>query len=264
MKGSHSAPQTVMEETVQPVLWSLSQPVSATSLKSTATDKKTCLTKKKYAHFSAAAVSMGKQSPGLGSSKRVNLDISHFSDSKPSKLMRANSAHCKSPTRSTTGIDNGYYDHDELSNQSPKQIKVAWNKPVESSSVNEKADRTISTSLSVFENIASPADSSSPVSQDPHEYDALTFSVLEIHFPPATTPTLGLPRPSVPPESQVKRYYSLVENAISDQMVAPLSKEWIKKTHDFIPKSLKIDFKETLDMLDEVRFVDLLRQFQKH
>ena len=43
-----------------------------------------------------------------------------------------------------------------------------------------------------------------------------------------------------------------VENAILTSMVAPLSKEWKKKTHEFLPKTLRYDFKETLDELDKV------------
>ncbi|RMX56942.1 hypothetical protein pdam_00011068, partial [Pocillopora damicornis] len=83
------------------------------------------------------------------------------------------------------------------------------------------------------------------------EHDDETLSVLNICFPPSTTPTFGLSRSVSPLESERERYNSLVEKAIHTSMVAPLSREWKKKTHDFLPKSLKQDFKETLDALDK-------------
>ena len=46
-----------------------------------------------------------------------------------------------------------------------------------------------------------------------------------------------------------------MENAIVANMVAPLSKEWKRKTHDFLPKDLRQNFKETLDDLDKVELL---------
>lgn len=245
---------------MQPVSWT--RPASS---KSSSTDSKTATTKKTRAQFNTTASKSGRCSPETDCSKRVSLDTSHLSDSKPPKLKRVSSAHGtvrKSASRATTGVDSGYYDHDELTSQSPKQTKLAWTKPAaETSHVTKTVDRTLSTSFSVSEShqedTASPADSTTPTTQDSREYDAITLSVLRIHFPPATTPTLGLPRPALPPESQAQRYYNLVENAISDQMVAPLSKEWRKKTHDFLPKNLRNLYKETLNILDEVRILGI-------
>lgn len=50
----------------------------------------------------------------------------------------------------------------------------------------------------------------------------------------------------------VFRYYSLVENAIGVHMVAPLSEEWKRNTHNFVPQKLRESFKETLRQLDKV------------
>lgn len=85
------------------------------------------------------------------------------------------------------------------------------------------------------------------------EHDEETLSVLNLRFPPSTTPTLGLSQSVLPPESQLERYYSLVENAIIANMVAPLNNEWKKKTHDFLPKDLRESLKNTLEELDKVK-----------
>ena len=104
-----------------------------------------------------------------------------------------------------------------------------------------------------FHETRSPGDIPSSLSQVSRDHDEETLSVLGITFPLATTPTLGLPRAVLPPESEQKRYYSLIEGSISSNMVAPLSKEWKKKTHEFLAKSLRQEFKETLDEIDKVR-----------
>ena len=109
-----------------------------------------------------------------------------------------------------------------------------------------------------------PSDDSSPEAtlrvavaaqapQGSREHDEETLCVLRLAFPPATTPTLGLPRAVSPPESEKQRYYGLVEAAISGEMVAPLSRDWKSSTHEFLDKALRQDFRETLEELDKVR-----------
>ena len=251
----------MLDETIQPVF--SARPFSPTSVKSTPTNStKTGTTKRTHAHFNNTISRLERHSPEPEASKRVSLDASYLSDSKPPRLKRVNSAHAHSTPSKSPG-DSGYYDHNEVLSHSAtsKQTKIAWAKhaPTGNSYATDTIDDTISLGFMISEaqdineNSISPGYSTIPAFQDPREYDAESLSVLSINFPPATTPTFGLPRAVVPPDSQVKRYYSLVDNAIADQMVAPLSKEWKKKTHDFLPKHLRDEYKDTLVLLDEVR-----------
>ena len=51
------------------------------------------------------------------------------------------------------------------------------------------------------------------------------------------------------------RYYSLIQGAIPTSMVAPLSQEWLKEIHHFIPKSLKTDqLKACMKDVTEVKY----------
>ena len=154
--------------------------------------------------------------------------------------------------------DSGYHaNDDEVSEvKSSKQAGSPW------SGLDRPASSGSSGSLTNGHRV--PSDDSSPEAtlrvavaaqapQGSREHDEDTLCVLRLAFPPATTPTLGLPRAVSPPESEKQRYYGLVEAAISAEMVAPLSRDWKSSTHEFLDKALRQDFRETLEELDKVR-----------
>ena len=196
--------------------------------------------------------------------RKIDIDTSPLSSSKPPRAKRSQSPgqFVKSNGRSPSpqGSTLSHYGESMPESPDPKKAKVAWGGQgrVTESSRNETIDtETISNGHmdSEIHDIGGSVTSSplniSSVSSF-REHDEETLSVLNISFPPSTTPTFGLSRAVSPPESELERYSSLVEKAIMSNMVAPLSKEWKKKTHDFLPKPLKQHFKETLDELDKV------------
>ena len=198
--------------------------------------------------------------------RKIDIDTSPLPSSKPPRVKRPQSAEqfVKLSGRSPSPQGSSLHHYGESMPESPdsKKAKVAWGGQgrVTESSRNETIDtETISnghTDLEIHDIGGSSTVTSSPLnvsSVSPfREHDEETLSVLNISFPPSTTPTFGLSRAVSPPESELERYSRLVERAIMSNMVAPLSKEWKRKTHDFLPKSLKQDFKETLDELDKV------------
>jgi len=197
--------------------------------------------------------------------RKIDIDTSPLSSSKPPRVKRPQSAEqfVKSNGRSPSPQGSGLHHYGEPMPESPdsKKAKVAWGGQgrVTESSRNETIDtETISnghTDMEIHDIGGSYTVTSSPLNISSvlsfREHDEETLSVLNISFPPSTTPTFGLSRAVSPPESELERYSSLVEKAIMSNMLAPLSKEWKRKTHDFLPKSLKQDFKETLDELDK-------------
>lgn len=195
--------------------------------------------------------------------RKIDIHTSPLSSSKPLRVKRSQSAdHVKSSTHSPSPQSSGLYHNEESVTESPdpKKEKVAWggqgrvNEPSRNETIetisNGHTDSEIHDLDGSYTVTSSPLNISSVSSS--REYDEETLSVLSITFPPASTPTFGLSRAVSPPELELERYSSLVEKAILSNMVAPLSKEWKKNTHDFLPKSLKQDFKETLDELDKV------------
>lgn len=196
--------------------------------------------------------------------RKIDIDTSPLPSSKPSRVKRSQSAEQFVKSNGRSPSPQGGSLHGESTSESPdsKKAKVAWggqDRVIETSR-NETIDtETISnghTDLEIHDIGGSSTVASSPLNISSvssfREHDEETLSVLNISFPPSTTPTFGLSRAVSPPESELERYSSLVEKAIISNMVAPLSKEWKKKTHDFLPKSLKQEFKETLDELDKV------------
>ena len=198
----------------------------------------------------------------------INVNTSPSSSSKPPKVRRAYSAEQKATRRSPSPSSSSIHEERSSLSNSPasKKAKVAWDSTdqdkskeqyrEESTSVDPEVISNGHTDSHIHELTESNTQSNSPQNISSmssfREYDEETLSVLNISFPPSTTPTLGLSRAVSPPETQWERYSSLVENAILTSMVAPLSKEWKKKTHEFLPKTLRCDFKETLDELDKV------------
>ncbi|XP_038073730.1 dynein heavy chain 3, axonemal-like isoform X4 [Patiria miniata] len=73
------------------------------------------------------------------------------------------------------------------------------------------------------------------------DHDEATQVVLQVVFPPYTTSTHGLTRPATPEEQDQPRYFTLIKDAISPSMIAPLSKECMRGIHQFIPKKLKVE-----------------------
>ncbi|XP_069141245.1 dynein axonemal heavy chain 3-like isoform X4 [Argopecten irradians] len=71
-------------------------------------------------------------------------------------------------------------------------------------------------------------------------YDDMTLSVLKVIFPPFYYSTHGLSRPCTPTEDDKPRYYQLVEKAIDNYMVSPVSKETIQGIYNFVPKELRL------------------------
>lgn len=198
--------------------------------------------------------------------RKIDIDTSPLSSSKPPRVKRSQSAEqfVKSNGRSPSPQGSNLYHYGESMSESPdpKKAKIAWGgqgRMTEASRIETIDTETISnghTDSEIHDIDGSYTVTSSPLNISSvssfREHDEETLSVLNISFPPSTTPTFGLSRAVSPPESELERYSSLVEKAIMSNMVAPLSKEWKKKTHDFLPKPLKQDFKETLDELDKV------------
>ena len=201
----------------------------------------------------------------------IDVNASPLSTSKPPKVRRAYSAGQKATRRSASPSSSSIHQNEDKSplSNSPasKKAKIAWDSTDQGISKEQSREENTSvdpelisnghTDSHIHELTESNTQSNSPQNifssmSSFREYDEETLSVLNISFPPSTTPTLGLSRAVSPPETQRQRYSSLVENAILTSMVAPLSKEWKKKTHEFLPKTLRYDFKETLDELDKV------------
>ncbi|CAH3192981.1 unnamed protein product, partial [Porites evermanni] len=199
----------------------------------------------------------------------IDVNTSSLSSSKPPKVRRAYSAGQKATRRSPSPSSSSIHQNEEgspLSNSpASKKAKIAWDSTDQGKSKEQSRDENTSVDPELISNghtdshirelTESNTQSNSPQNISSmssfREYDEETLSVLNISFPPSTTSTLGLSRAVAPPETQRQRYSSLVQNAILTSMVAPLSKEWKKKTHEFLPKTLRYDFKETLDELDK-------------
>ena len=213
-----------------------------------------------------------EQVPIVEGEKKIDINMRSLSGTKAPRVKRAKSAELfKSNGRSPSPPSSSLHFHEEPVSSGAsesKKAKVAWgsagqdrmkdlsrNESIETVS-NGHTDSDIHDLGGSYTQSSSPQNISSVSSF--REYDEDTLSVLNISFPPSTTPTLGLSRSVSPPESQLERYSSLVENAIVANMVAPLSKEWKRKTHDFLPKDLRQDFKETLDELDKVKLFDCM------
>ena len=190
----------------------------------------------------------------LDCDRQTDVGSSPFSNSKPPRLRRAQSAGLfgRHP-------DSGYHANDDDTSEVKSTPWSGLGRPKSattsssSSSLSNGHHIPSENQNETFHETRSPGDIPSSLSQVSRDHDEETLSVLGITFPLATTPTLGLPRAVLPPESEQKRYYSLIEGSISSNMVAPLSKEWKKKTHEFLAKSLRQEFKETLDEIDKVR-----------
>lgn len=193
--------------------------------------------------------------------RQIDVDASPLSSSKPPRVKRPQSVEefVKSNSCSPSPQSSGMHYNNKSLSESPdfRTAKLAWegqsrmtepsrNETEISNGYTDSVlqDFVESCTLTASQNVSSMYSF--------REYDDETLSVLNICFPPSTTPTFGLSRSVSPLESERERYNSLVEKAIHTSMVAPLSREWKKKTHDFLPKSLKQDFKETLDELDKV------------
>ena len=197
--------------------------------------------------------------------RKIDVNISPLSSSKPPRVKRPQSAEefLRSNSRSPSPPSSGLHHNGESVSESPdfKKAKLAWGGQGRMSdpSRNETYE-TISNGHtdSEIHDFGESCTLTGSLSQNVssiysfRDHDEETLSVLNISFPPSTTPTFGLSRAVSPPESELERYSSLVEKAIHTNMVAPLSREWKKKTHNFLPKSLKQDFKEALDELDKV------------
>lgn len=145
--------------------------------------------------------------------KEIGLDSSVLSHNKPPKLKRVQSAgHAESrtPAASSDVRDSGIHDFDEPFSESPnsKRTRVAWGSTqgatkstIEETPVEmDSSHKTPDAGTNGFHR-----DASSIGASNGREYDEETISVLKIVFPPASTPTLGLPRAVAPPESQEKR-----------------------------------------------------------
>ncbi|XP_041348477.1 dynein heavy chain 3, axonemal-like isoform X2 [Gigantopelta aegis] len=71
---------------------------------------------------------------------------------------------------------------------------------------------------------------------------------LEVKFPPYYFSTKGLSRPSSPEELDQPRYYHLVEEAIEQAMVGPITKETMAGVYRFVPLSLRKEYPEAMKM----------------
>lgn len=199
--------------------------------------------------------------------KMIDVNTRPLSSTKSVRVKRAKSAEqLKSNGRSPSPLNSSlhFYDEPAAGSSASKKARIAWgsagegmekapsrNDTLETIS-NGNSDSEIRDLGTSYTQSNSPQNISSISSF--REHDEETLSVLNISFPPSTTPTLGVSRSVSPPESQLERYTSLVENAIVANMVTPLSKDWKRNTHNFLPKDLRHNFKETLDDLDKVEY----------
>ncbi|XP_071815449.1 dynein axonemal heavy chain 3-like isoform X3 [Apostichopus japonicus] len=72
------------------------------------------------------------------------------------------------------------------------------------------------------------------------EHDMEASAALSVVFPPFTVSTHGLSRPATPEQDDIPRYYQLLDKAIENEFIAPLSDEWLTEVYSFIPKHLKL------------------------
>jgi len=90
-----------------------------------------------------------------------------------------------------------------------------------------------------------------------------TQAALAVEFPPHTTPTFGLPRSAIPIEPCLGRYYDLIEEGLPNDMVAPLSQEWVRASYTLIPPHLISNYPDTVTKLNiemEEGYVNSLKQ----
>ena len=195
-------------------------------------------------------------------SKKIDIDTSPISNTtKPLRFGRPwsaehfpakSNAHLASPHTNSSRTNGEIVIDSSVS----KKTRVAWGGPgtTEAPTVVERGE-TIPGHHYKPENrdrgTLRPTETTSP-GDFPREHDKETLSILRISFPPSTTPTLGLTRAVRPPQSQLQRYSNLIENAIGNNMVAPLSRLWKNNTHNLLSRELRQDFKEVMDELDEV------------
>ncbi|XP_068702145.1 dynein axonemal heavy chain 3-like [Montipora foliosa] len=273
-KKHNSPPANVIEEEVQPLFGGKLQSPSSGHAVSFSEGTSPLM----VSGLSKVGLSRGPVSPPLVGTtspheneqnttevdKKINLTISPMSSTKPLVLERARSAeqlksNCRSPIplKSTSPLNKEPVQESSAS----KRAKIAWDSSeklrVNNPSSNDTIEETHSNSRTdwdIFDldRSETPSDLQQNISMSSfREHDEETLAVLNLSFPPSTTPTLGLSRSVLPPESQLERYNNLVAHAIAENMVSPLSKEWKAKTHDFLPKDLKENLRETLDELDK-------------
>jgi len=169
------------------------------------------VTKGRSHHFSSSRLKGTKSEYDTTESKEIGLDNSILSHGKPPKLKRVQSAGQAESLRSSGVHDSGYHgdgyhgdgDHGSGSPYS-KRTRVAWGSTCTQGaavSTNEDVIEDLETDLK--EDKLRDDTLAHVIGQ---HYDKATLAVLNIRFPPASTPTLGLPRAVTPPESQQKRY----------------------------------------------------------
>ena len=281
-KKHHSPPGNIIEEKIQPLYGGRSLSPTSGHFSTASKGKGHLVTQGPprvgliKGHVSPPLVSPPRsfspqnEQDAVEGERKIDVDTSPLSSSKPPRVKRAQSAEqLKSNSRSPSPLSSSLHYNEQSISESPdaKKAKVAWGSSGQGRTKDPSRNETIETisnghTDSEFHDLGgSYTQSNSPQNISSissfREHDEETLSVLNISFPPSTTPTLGLSRSVSPPESQLERYSSLVENAIVTNMVAPLSKEWKRKTHDFLPKDLRHDFKETLDELDKVKLFDV-------
>ena len=276
LKKHHAAPENVIEEEIQPLFAGKSQ--------SSLSGKILSFSKGSSPFISSGASKVGLRKghispPLVGTSSvpqneqgnsevdtKIGINIGPSSSVEPPAVKRARSAEpLKSSSRSPSPPITSLPLSRKTLPESPDSRKpaVAWDFPEKDRACyTNDSDVTRETySNGHTDSIIQDLDrglSSSDIPQNTslpsfREYDEETLSVLNLRFPPSTTPTLGLSQSVLPSESQLERYYSLVENAIVANMVAPLNNKWKKETHDFLPKTLRESFKNTLEELDKVK-----------
>ena len=81
------------------------------------------------------------------------------------------------------------------------------------------------------------------------EYDEAALEALAVEFPTYTTPTFGLPRSAIPIEPCLQRYYHLIDEGLPNDMVSPLSQEWVHKSYEMVPEHLLSNYTDVSAML---------------
>lgn len=193
--GAHSAPGTFSV---------FSEATSGNVSKATGgtfTGMQGFVTNRRSQHFSPTRVKGTKSEVDTTESKEIGLDSSVLSHTKPPKLKRVQSAGHAESLYSSDIRDSGYHGDGESGSPYSKRTRVAWGStqgaPV---STNEDLIEDLETD---HKDTELNGNTSLPVIG--RDYDEATIAVLNINFPPASTPTLGLPRAVNPPESQEKR-----------------------------------------------------------
>lgn len=82
--------------------------------------------------------------------------------------------------------------------------------------------------------------------------DSDTLAALDVSFPPASVPTIGLERPAAPPSPEQPRYYRLIEQCVDPLVIAPLDPQHIENACRLVPAVYRRRYRSVVEDLSEV------------